>query len=401
MALSCACARSGDFETMIGKMTPLKAICGLLCLLVLASNLWSMSRWSEARGVYDDICYLRQAHLFQRFGLSGFNTDISRDDDHYLASKLQEIGYPTWNEPLSAPCHNVMPALKTFVIQYPPGTGLVMAMFPRGRQVVSLYALASIFVFGFALVAIVHARSTLATLLAGVFGCLAIYLMINPSKASYSMAPTMVVCALTGFLTPHWLKPRRHRYNLWLTLGLGGLLGLSVNFRLPNLFLSAGYVVFILVALLSSRKLAVVAQGALFTLAFVVGISPTLISNTINAGSPLATTYGGQDLAPPELSLYIILQYLADTQFVLLALAIAGTVHLLRAGKHGTHRVALVTAINLAINLAFFLSHPIFTPYYTIPVAMLSLWSLLFAWLMQDAETVEDGLAGQVADARS
>jgi len=60
-----------------------------------------------------------------------------------------------------------------------------------------------------------------------------------------------------------------------------------------------------------------------------------------------------------------------------------------------------VTAINLAINLAFFLSHPIFTPYYTIPVAMLSLWSLLFAWLMQDAETVEDGLAGQVADARS
>lgn len=401
MALSCACARSGDFETTIGKMTPLKAICGLLCLLILASNLWSMSRWSEARGVYDDICYLRQAHLFQRFGLAGFNTDISRDDDHYLASKLQEIGYPTWNEPLSAPCHNVMPALKTFVIQYPPGTGLVMAMFPRGRQVVSLYALASIFVFGFALVAIFHARSTLATLLAGVFGCLAVYLMINPSKASYSMAPTMVVCALTGFLTPHWLKPRPHRYNIWLTLGLGGLLGLSVNFRLPNLFLSAGYLVFILVALLSSRKLSVVAQGALFTLAFVVGMAPTLISNTINAGSPLATTYGGQDVAPPEFSFYIILQYLADTQFVLLALAIAGTVHLLRAGKQGTHRVALVTASNLAINLAFFLSHPVFTPYYTIPVAMLSLWSLLFAWLMQDAETVEDGLAGQVADARS
>ena len=25
--------------------------------------------------------------------------------------------------------------------------------------------------------------------------------MINPAKASYSMAPTMVVCALAGFLT--------------------------------------------------------------------------------------------------------------------------------------------------------------------------------------------------------
>jgi hypothetical protein len=401
MALSRSCARSGDFETTNGKMITQKAICGLLCLLVLASNLWSMSRWNEARGVYDDICYLRQAHLFQRFGLSGFDTDISRDDDHYLASKLKEIGYPTWNDPQTAPCHNVMPTLKTFVIQYPPGTGLVMAMFPPGHQVVPLYALASILMLGFALLAIFRARSTSATLLAGVFGCLAVYLMINPSKASYSMAPTMVVCALAGFLTPHWLGPKQHRCKIWLTLGLGILLGLSVNFRLPNLFLSAGYFAFFLVALLSSRKISVVLQGALFTLAFVAGMAPTLISNTINAGSPLATTYGGQDVAPPQFSLGIILQYVADTQFVLLALAIVGTVYLLRSGKDGTRRVALVTAMNLAMNLAFFLSHPVFTPYYTIPLALLSLWSLLFASLMQDAEAVDDGLAGQVPDARS
>lgn len=401
MALSCSCARSGDPEATNGKMPPLKAICGLLCLVVLASNLWSMSRWNEARGVYDDICYLRQAHLFQRFGLSGFNTDISRDDDHYLASKLQEIGYPTWNEPHTAPCHNAIPALKSFVIQYPPGTGLVMAMFPRGHQVVPLYSLASILVFGFALLAIYYARSTSQTLLAGLFGCLAVYLLINPSKASYSMAPTMVVCALAGFLTPHWLKEKQHDFKIWLTLWLGVLLGVSVNFRLPNLFLSAGYFVFFPVALLSSRKITVVLHGALFALAFVVGMAPTLISNTINAGSPLATTYGGQDVAPPEFSLHIILQYLADTQFVLLALAIAGAVYLLRAGKEGTRRVAVVIAMNLAINLAFFLSHPVFTPYYTVPVAMLSLWSLFFASLMQDALAVDDGLAGQVAGGRS
>ena len=42
-------------------------------------------------------------------------------------------------------------------------------------------------------------------------------------------------------------------------------------------------------------------------------------------------------------------------------------------------QVALVTAGNLLVNLAFFMSHPVFTPYYTIPIAMLSLWSLLFA----------------------
>jgi hypothetical protein len=381
-------------------MTLLKAVCGLLCVLVLASNLWSMSRWNEARGVYDDVCYLRQAHLFQRFGLSGFDTDISRDDDHYLASKLKEIGYPTWNDALTAPCHNAMPRTQKFVIQYPPGTGLVMALFPQGHQAVPLYGLATIAVFGFALLAISFSRSRRATLAAGALGCLAVYLMINPSKASYSMAPTMVVCALAGFLTAHWLKEKSHAYNVGLTLLLGFLLGLAVDFRVPNLFLSAGYFLFFLAALASSLNISVVLQGAVFGFAYLAGLAPTLISNMINAGSPFATTYGGQDVAAPEFSGTILRQYLADTQFVLLALAIAGTLYLLRAGREGARRVALVAAMNLSVNLAFFLSHPVFTPYYTIPIAMLSLWSLLFAFLMQDAEAVDGGLAGQTAQGR-
>ena len=37
--------------------------------------------------------------------------------------------------------------------------------------------------------------------LATLFGFVAIYFMINPTKASYSMAPTMIVCALAGYLT--------------------------------------------------------------------------------------------------------------------------------------------------------------------------------------------------------
>jgi hypothetical protein len=101
----------------------------------------------------------------------------------------------------------------------------------------------------------------------------------------------------------------------------------------------------------------------------------------------------------PEFSFAIVWQYLADTQFVLLALAIAGTAYLLRVGVEGTRRVALVTAMNLGANLIFFLSHPVFTPYYTIPIAMLSLWSLLFAWLMQDSEMVDGRFAERVANA--
>src|SRR5690349_24686832 len=55
----------------------LKLLCAIGFLAVLASNIWTISRWNESRGVYDDVCYLRQAHLFQRFGLAGLETDIS------------------------------------------------------------------------------------------------------------------------------------------------------------------------------------------------------------------------------------------------------------------------------------------------------------------------------------
>jgi hypothetical protein len=166
------------------------------------------------------------------------------------------------------------------------------------------------------------------------------------------------------------------------------------------LFLASGYLVFFLVAFLLSRKIETVLEGALFGAAFVAGMAPTLLANAINAASPFVTTYGGIDVKPPEFSIGVIWSYVADMQFVLLVLAGAGTVLMLRWHRgNGIRQLALVTAANLLVNLAFFLSHPVFTPYYTIPIAMLSLWSLLFASLMRPAEAVDDELVGQAANA--
>jgi hypothetical protein len=381
-------------------MRYLRVVGGLLCFLMLASDVWSMSRWSEARGVYDDVCYLRQAHLFQRFGLGGLDTDISRDDDHYLASKLKEIGYPTWNDPAMAPCHNLMQATKKLALQYPPGTGFVLALFSQGFQMIPLYVLAAVILFGFALLAISYARTTVPILLTAGFGCVAIYLMINPAKASYSIAPTIVVCALAGLVTANLFLVETRQRRLLLTLALGFLIGLAVNFRLPNLFLASGYFVFFLVSFLRSREIEAALQGILFGAAFLAGIAPTLLANAINAGDPLSTTYGSVDATAPDFSFGVIRSYVADMQFPLLALAIAWTVLiLLRRRENGIRQTALVTAGNLLVNLAFFMSHPIFTPYYTIPIATISLWSLLFASLMQPREAVDDNRLGQAAKA--
>jgi len=373
-----------------------KVACVIVCFLVLASNAWSMLRWNEARGVYDDVCYLRQAHLFQRFGLAGFDTDISRDDDRYLVSKLKEIGFPTRDDATNGPCHTPMPASGKLVIQYPPGTGAVLALFPEGHQVIPLYVLATAIVFALAVLAISTAALASEVVLAVLFGCLAIYLMINPAKASYSVEPTMVTCALVGYLTARWMIGRRHDAVLLGALGVP--LGLSVTFRLPNLFLSAGYFLFLLGALLSMRTLRAALDGLWFGLAFLAGMAPTLVANAINAGSPLATTYGGQDVTPPDFSPAIIWQYVADLQFALLLLATVAAGFLFATrGLAGIRSVALLVAVNIVVNLLFFLSHPVFTPYYTVPIAMLSLWSLLFAYLLRPAQAIDAAAVARTA----
>jgi len=382
-------------------MKYLKVLCSLGLFIVLASNVWSISRWSESRGVYDDICYLRQAHLFQKFGLDGLDTNISREDDDYLVSKLKQIGFPNWSDPAMAPCHTLMPATNKLVMQYPPGTGFALALFPPGHQVVQLYILASVAIFGFALAAITYASTLPSLILATIFGDAAIYLMINPAKASYSMAPTMVVCALAGFLTARLFVKTPQRHRVLLTMLIGFLIGVAVDFRLANLFLSAGYFLFFGFVFLRSRKLEAFLQGGLFGVAFLVGIAPTLIANAINAGSPFATTYGADpnDLRPPGIDASVIWAYVTDLQGVLLILAGAWVVLILRLYRGtGIRSVALLAVLNLAVNVAYFTTH-FFNPYYTIPVSMLSLWSLLFASLMRPAESGDDRLMGQAAKA--
>jgi hypothetical protein len=374
------------------KMKFLKIFCAVGFLVVLVSNIWSISSWIEARGVYDDICYLRQAHLFERFGLGGIDTNIAFDDDHYLKNKMKEIGYPEWNDLKRMPCHTWIPVADKYILQYPPGTGFILSLFPAGFQVIPLYVLTSVVAVGFSLLALTYATTLYRLMLVAAFGDSAIYLMINPTKASYSVAPTMMVCALAGFLTAK-LFMGGHRHRLFLLALIGLLIGLSVNFRLPNLFLSAGYCLYLAGAFLWVRNRETFLQGLAFGIAFLIGMAPTLIANTINAGSPFSTTYSGVDVVPPELNSGILWRYVLDVQFILLAIAAVWTGLLWRFNRARAGQVALLVAANLAVNLIFFMTHPIFTPYYIIPIDMLSLWTLLFATLDLRGERAADSAA--------
>jgi hypothetical protein len=341
-----------------------------------------MRNWTERTGVYDDICYLRQAHLFQRFGLGGFDTNISRDDDRYFATLAREIGYEAWDDPARAPCHTQKG--EKHVIQYPPGTGLALSVFPAGFQRVPLYTVANFFVFLAAVLAICSTRAPHQIVGSGVVGMAAIYFMVNPSKASYSMAPTMIVCAVVGLLTAMMTNdPRSSRRNM-AAAAAGMLMGLAVSFRLPNLLLSAGYFLVLLALAARSAKLDDVVRLALFGVAYLVGLVPTLVSNAINAGSVIATTYGSVDATPPDFSFSIARQYFSDVQGALILLVVTWSIVALAANTRKT--AASIVAINIVVNLGFFLTHPISTPYYLMPLLLLSMWTLLFSFLNDSDE---------------
>ena len=277
------------------------------------------------------------------------------------------------------------------MIQYPPGTGLLLSIFPEGFQRVPLYAVANLAVLIAALTAIWSAQSRRWTAASGAVGLAALYFMVNPSKASFSLAPTMVVCAAVGFLTSILICARKQSYRTIAGALAGLLLGLAVSFRLPNMFLSAGYFVVLLALVFRTRQANDVIRFVLFGAAYLVGLVPTLVSNAINAGNPLATTYGSSDVVPRDFTFSIALHYLADMQGPLVILAAGWAIW----GLIARNAVASIVAMNLLVNLLFFWSHPIFTSYYLMPIAMLSLWTMLFAafyhradaarWLGRDA----------------
>jgi hypothetical protein len=360
-------------------MRAVKVLFSIVFLAILASNIRLVSHWSESRGVYDDICYLRQAHLFQRFGWQGLDTSLARETDGYLAGRLRSIDFPNWNEPTRAPCHTEIADGSKWVMTPPPGTGFVLALFPEGFQVIPLYVVANLIVAGFALYGLWRAREAGSLTLAALFGALSIYFMINPAKASYSMAPTMVVCVLAGLVTARLFVDEGRR-RLMMIAAIGILLGLSASFRIANVVLSAGYFLFFGLSLLIWRTRESILQGLAFGLACLVGLLPVFAANLVNSGNPLLSAYGGQDTAARSFDPAVLRAYLGDTQFPLIVIACAWTALSWRFANHaGVRQLTLLVAGNLALNLAFFATHPVFTPYYVIPVLMLSLWTLLFA----------------------
>ncbi len=68
-----------------------KVLATIACAVILLLQLVAMSKWPNIRGIHDDLCYLRQAHLFQTLGVHGLNTDITLDNDNYFRDLIKPV----------------------------------------------------------------------------------------------------------------------------------------------------------------------------------------------------------------------------------------------------------------------------------------------------------------------
>lgn len=363
---------------------------------VYLSVLSSHTKLVEDRGVYDDICYLRQAALFRAHGvISGLDTDNAAA--RYGMALIRQAGLDGKLES-TVPCHNLLSVTNKYAMQYPPGTGFLLSAFPEGSQASGLYIASSSAIFFMLMWLIATSRSYVAVGVFGGVGALTLYLMVNPAKASYSIAPTMPLCIALAYITVNTFSEASSVRRLILAVSAGLLLGLATDIRLSSVLLAFGYGVAFVIQFLRNRTGTMFMQPIVFGVALMIGALPTFAANVINGGSPFTTAYGGADTAPPLTSLDPLLAQLrwylfSGTHSVLtwLALMLLIALAMVTAKKKLPilQLPLLVAFMTLLANDMYFITHPIQSQYYSVPPAILALWigTFVLTCLLNSQET--------------
>jgi hypothetical protein len=367
------------------------AVVAALVTLVatFASNHFRVARGTEdARGC-DWFGYMRQGRLFKDKGFRGLDTAI-RDDRTLLLIELAksfEVPLPLWDYGVAPHAHHYEPRTDRVILQYPPGTGFLIALFPEGCGARWTYVCCSLGILLCLSVITVNARTVIVPALMTLLGFTILYLLYW-FRFDRSIPPTALACVGAAYLTVAASVPSSDRRQLSLIAALGFLFGLSVNFRLPNLLLAGGPALVMSGQALISRSRIALLRLLVFSCAVVTGLFPVLVANRINAGSPFATTYGSNDTSAPvlgwdavheALTFYFVGHRNAGTAVMLAAVVLAAVLALRpRLRPPAIANAALMGVISLAINLAFFFTHQPLVGYYLLPAAFYGLSTGIF-----------------------
>jgi hypothetical protein len=343
----------------------------LASAMLLAVALWQIADipgFADAAEGCDAFGYQRQAALFRSHGLQGLDTRLETPSSRRLIDGMLKSGQPAgdWYQAVAPHCHHYKAAPDRVVMQYPPGTGLLLTAFPeaiqsRGLLIAGILGIAAAFA----------GLGAASRSLAGIAGSLAAgTLVIAATRAgagSDSVAPATLLAVLAGILLAPGIASRR---AMLLTL-FGALVGLSAAVRVADLLLAFGPGALAAWLLVARRGAAEAKRAAGLAAGLLVGVVPLLAANLVNTGSPLSTTYSPIDASAPRVGWSAVSRGL-QFYFVPTAsgLVLAGSLLLAGLALCRRPRSAVAAAlISMLASLAYLVPKQVLIVYYLTPVA--------------------------------
>jgi hypothetical protein len=384
---------------MIAAPTPnayrILAITFLACIYIF--NSIELRQWvpAEIPTGPDQQCYHRQAQLFDERGMiGGLDTAVTFEGAYYLLKRAKALGFfanpePDWIVTVAPECHRYKQTTDKIISQYPPGTGFLLSLFPEGRRARVLYIAIETIVFAWFVYLLWFARNSGAVLLLCALGSFTAIQLNYEGYMSFSLAPSMLLCMLLAFCTVKMLTCKAQRRRVLLAAICGGLLGISVSVRTANLLLAGAYMLAFGDIYLRKRWREIFAVALAFGIALFIALIPSLAANAINAGSPFATTYGGEDAARP---IFTWAQITAAVDYHFFG---EGIGYVFDAGLTLTilfeiarrflrlKTIPYLSFINIAtwtIAAAYYMTHSILNSYYIIPTALFSISLIVFGF---------------------
>jgi hypothetical protein len=151
----------------------------------------------------DEFGYLRQARLFQERGFfGGLDTAIQDATTSYLVAKAKALTppVPEWSQIVAPDCHHFKKATDRVILQYPPGTGLLLSFFSEGYQEHGAFNLAcAVLVAGLAMVALASANVT-TSFLVGILGAFCLQ-GLRQFDTSFSILGSVLLLVVLAWLT--------------------------------------------------------------------------------------------------------------------------------------------------------------------------------------------------------
>lgn len=385
-------------KTLAGRLLGYAWLCALAGALIFSA----LSTDRRARQVEEYPCccdpfgYLQMAQDIRQAAALGQRPRFTIESAHsrLLIELMQSrnVPLPLWQHMVGPLAYHYFPKSDQVGVRYPPGTGLMLALFPQDKALHGLDRLViAIFLAG-GLVMLVVAAVKRAWLSAGLFILaldLGLEVLGKIDNASFSINAVLAPLLLSGWclFAAFGLRSdsRKLFFRAWfLTFVAGLLFGFAILVRLPVILLMPGVLVLLWPSLRHWPGSALVS----FILGVLIGgILPLSIHQNRVAGAWYLPTYPSDDTSVPALKYFWLnlSHYFgtgrAGTDILILLVMAIGCAALLfwfgRQAASGTattflprvtgKRLIAAALLILGLSLGYFLTHQNANFYYLAP----------------------------------